>query len=200
MPCIRSQYKVVTSVKWPIRPLTGNYMSLQYMVWVTSPWVSYLLWYWCHGLGDYPQPRPSGDYVPLRLPLSWLGEHRHEHICPPYLYIGLTGSWCFDYYHIGIPLSSVSVIIPWVFKHRDVNMLVSSVSILRPWCDETVLYRHTVMSRFNQLTRLLITLCIQLLQTLYSFVREYVYYTFFYMCMYIYIYIYIYMCVCVNWL
>ena len=47
------------------------------------------------------------------------------------------------------------------------------------------------MSRFNQLTRLLIMLCIQLLQTLYAFVCVYVYFTFVYMRIYIYI------CVCV---
>ena len=39
-----------------------------------------------------PMPRPSGDYVPLRLPQRWLGERRHEHICPLNLYIGLTGN------------------------------------------------------------------------------------------------------------
>ena len=49
------------------------------------------------------------------------------------------------------------------------------------------------MFAYNQLTRLLIMLCIQLLKTLYAFMCVYVYFTFVYMR----IYIYICVCVCV---
>ena len=54
--------------------------------------------------------------------------------------------------------------------------------------------RYVVMSRFNQLTRLLIKLCIQLLK-LYMHLCVYVYIIrfFIYVFIYIYIYIYIYM-------
>ena len=221
--CMYDNYVVVSYIHLSLMPCIRTRL---WRVWSdqSDRWLGiicpYSIWYGLHPLEYHicydtdamVSITPSSDHRGTTCPydcrsVDWGnadtdGEHSHM---PPKFYIGLTGSWCLfrllSYVShripwFGIPLSSVSVIIPWVFKHRDVNMLVSSVSILRPWCDETVLYRHTVMSRFNQLSRLLIMLCIHLLQTLYSFVRVYVYYTFVYMRIYIYVYMY----VCVYWL
>ena len=146
---------------------------------------------------DHPQYRPSGAYgVVIPYPndccqAGW-GNTDMNAYAPPNHILGWreTDVYFLSFVRQGLPWLPgipLSVIIPWIFKHHDVNMLISSVSILWPWWDYTVLYRHIVMSRFNQLTRLLI----KLFELIYAFICICVYYTFLYIRIYVYIYIYV---------